>query len=510
MNFDLKFYWRLALRRLPAMLALLLLCTGIGIALAVKLPTVYETSARLLVESPQIDGELAPSTVTIDAREQLQIIQQRLMTRANLIDIANRLNVFENISTLSPDDVVSEMRGNTRMRITSGPMLLTVQFSAKDGPTAAAVVNEYVTLIQQANVRLRTGQAGDTLDFFEQEVERLTTELSLQSQRILEFKTENAEALPDNVEFQRSRRANLQEQLTRLERERTILLDQRTRIVELFETTGRVEPESDANLSPRERELRGLQNELANSLVIFSETNPKVKILQSRIARLEEVIRAEAAREAGQDTGDTQATLYEITIAEIETNIAALDARIEDTTDSLSEIEAVIARAPENGIVLDSLQRDYDNIQQQYNSAVGRLSRASMGERIELSSKGQRISIVEQANIPREPASPNRPLIAIGGFGAGLAMAAGLFLLLELLNRTIRRPADLITSLGITPLATINYIETKGHRRWRIASRGALTLAVLIGVPAGLWALDQYYLPLDLVFERFVSRMGFG
>ena len=45
MSFDLRFYWTLFLRRLPVMAALFLLCAGIGVALAFKLPTTYSTTA---------------------------------------------------------------------------------------------------------------------------------------------------------------------------------------------------------------------------------------------------------------------------------------------------------------------------------------------------------------------------------------------------------------------------------------------------------------------------------
>ena len=68
------------------------------------------TEARLVVEEPQIPGDLAASTVRTDASAAIEIIRQRLMTRANLLDIANELNVFENYSALSPDDIVQQMR----------------------------------------------------------------------------------------------------------------------------------------------------------------------------------------------------------------------------------------------------------------------------------------------------------------------------------------------------------------------------------------------------------------
>jgi hypothetical protein len=63
-------------------------------------------------------------------------------------------------------------------------------------------------------------------------------------------------------------------------------------------------------------------------------------------------------------------------------------------------LEDAIARTPLNAITLQGLERDYENIRVQYDSAVARLAQASTGERIELTSRGQRITLIEAANVP--------------------------------------------------------------------------------------------------------------
>jgi uncharacterized protein involved in exopolysaccharide biosynthesis len=90
----LKFYFSLFLRRLHYFLIVLTLGTVVGLTLAWMLPPVYMAEARLVVESEQIPGELAASTVQIAATEQLQIIQQRILTRDTLIEMANRLQIY--------------------------------------------------------------------------------------------------------------------------------------------------------------------------------------------------------------------------------------------------------------------------------------------------------------------------------------------------------------------------------------------------------------------------------
>ena len=90
---DLPFYFALFLRRLPYFLIFVVAGTAIGVALALTLPPSYEAQARLVVESEQTPDDLAASTVRTEASEQLEIIQQRILTRDTLLDMANRLNI---------------------------------------------------------------------------------------------------------------------------------------------------------------------------------------------------------------------------------------------------------------------------------------------------------------------------------------------------------------------------------------------------------------------------------
>lgn len=90
----------------------------------------------------------------------------------------------------------------------------------------------------------------------------------------------------------------------------------------------------------------------------------------------------------------------------------------------------------------------------------------------------------------------------------GIALAVGYFVLLELLNRTIRRPSEITTRFGITPLATIPYMESRRHRILRRLSKVAVTLIVLTGIPAILWYVDQNYVPLEIVVQKGLERLG--
>jgi uncharacterized protein involved in exopolysaccharide biosynthesis len=450
---------------------------------------------------------LAPSTVQTDATEQLDVIEQRLMTRANLIDVANKYEVFPNIREMSPDAIVAQMRQKTTIRRTSGrdrATLMTISFNASNPRTAANVVNEYVTLILNENVRYRTGRAEGTESFFRQEVDRLSGDLDIQKDRILRFKQSNADALPDDMEFRLSRQTLLQERVSEGQRRINELTEQKERLITIYQATGAVSAMNEDNMSPEQRQLVTLQQQLNEALLVYSEENPRVKILRTRVEQLEEVVKAQS----GTSDPTRPASVLDVEVGQIEAQIDYIARQVADAETELEAVSDSIARTPANAIALEALERDYANIQAQYNAAVARLAQAQTGERIELLSKGERITVLEQATVPSDPTGPNRPRIAQASVLVGFALAGALFVLLEMLNSAIRRPQELTTALGITPFAVLSYIDTARERRRRRLLWAMLSAGVLLLIAGALWAVQAYYLPLDLLFSRVVERLG--
>lgn len=502
---NLAFYWALLMRRLPVMLAFLLICSGVGLVAALKLPPTWTTSAQLLIEDPQITtgGGDQP-----EAAEQLQVIEQRLMTRANLIDIAHKFRVFPDLATLSPDRIVADMRAATAIRRQAGrdrATLMTISFEADGAQTAANVVNEFVTLVLDVNSKERMSRVEGTLSFFEQEVQRLSDDLDAQSARIVAFKTANAAALPEDQQYRLGRQTLLQERLGRLESDRAALVALRADIVARFQATGEIQGAPGAQLTADQQRLKALQLELEQARAIYSDSNPKLLMIQSQIDQLEAAL---AAQSPAVDEAGAPQSMLDVTLAEMDSRLKALDRDIETATADLAQLEAAIAAASSIAIALAALERDYANIQGRYTAAVNNLNQARMGERIETSAQGQRITVLEGAAVPQEPSGPDRRKIAGLGIGSGLGLAVGWFLLLELLNRSIRQPGEMKSRFGIVPIVSIPYMES---RRERMARRGALvaaSLAVLIGVPAGLWYVDTNYMPLELLADKVITRLG--
>lgn len=513
---DVRFYLSLFLRRIHYFLLMLALGAAIGITLALVLPPLYRAQARLVVESAQIPGDLAASTVQVAAIEQLQIIQQRVLTRETLLEMANRLRIYQDTPGQAParmtaDEIVENLRERITFDIIGGnsreaqATFVTIGFEAPRAELSAAVANEIVTLVLKENVEMRKTVAGQTLDFFIQEVERLDRELSESSAEILAFKEANKDALPDSIEFRRNQQAAAQERLLQVERDEAALRDRREGLIKLYETTGQVGTAEPEPRTAEERQLKSLRDQLTSELAVLSPTHPKVRMLESQIAALEKVVTAQLAA-ASPDTA--QLSPLEVQLADMDSQLAFLAQRKVQITTELAELRTSIEATPGNAATLETLERDQANIRAQYDQAVASKALAETGDTIEALARGQRITVLEQAVAPTEPASPNRPLIAAAGVGGGLAAGIGLILLLELLKGAIRRPEDLVARLGITPFATLPYLRTPGAVRRRRAVLVLGFAVVLLAIPLGLWWVHAHVRPLDLLFDRLLHQIG--
>jgi succinoglycan biosynthesis transport protein ExoP len=517
-NLDLRYYWAVFRRRLPYFLVIATLLAAIGITTAYILPPVYGSSASMLVEPQQIPGQLADSTAEVNPFEQVQIIEQRIMTRANLYDLAQRIGLYADQPELSVGEIIADLRERiefigfapdpTIRPGTPGATIIGVSFRAQTPEFAAKGANELVSLILQENVRLRTDRATDTLDFFEGEVERLSAALAEQSKKIAEFKTLNVAALPDSMDSRRNQQEREEQRLLDLQREESALKNQRATVVWVFERTGRA---STSALSTEEEELQSLRSQLLQQQAIYRSNSPTIRVLQTRIAALESLVaEQQAARSVPGPDGEAAAPL-----SELDLELAPLDEQLKYIAEERAAVEATLAElgasiqaTPNNEMALTDLEREMLNLQRQYDSAVASLGQAQVGERIEVLSKGQRFTLIEAPMERYTPVSPPRLLIAGAGVVGGTGAALGFILLWEMLNRSIRRPIELSQHLGIQPIATIPYIRTPGQRRWKRRVLVLVLALIVIGIPLVLLAVQTYYGPLDQVFGEFLASIG--
>lgn len=198
------FYWELFKRRWPYSVVPFIAISALGIGAALFWPPTYLSEGKILVQSQQIPSELVRPTVTSAAQERIQVIQQRTMTRDNLVAIADKFQLYPGKRTLmsvtelvelmkkktkiAPVDLQLDFKQRTRAALENPTIVFSVGFEYDDPGIATRVANELMTRILNEDLRDRTTRATDTTKFLTREVQKLQSENAALDARIAQLR----------------------------------------------------------------------------------------------------------------------------------------------------------------------------------------------------------------------------------------------------------------------------------------------------------------------------------
>lgn len=531
-GFELKYVFSFVRRRFLILVAIFTVVFATGSAIALLLPAVFRSQATILVESQQIPDALVRSTVTSLADERIQIIEQRVMTRANMLRIIDKFDLYRNrrewlnnteLVELAREstsiDRIQFTRGNRR-RFDAATVAFTVAFEIEDPAVAVQVTNELVTLILDENVRARTLRASETTKFLTRETEQREQELNKLEFEIARFKEEHNDALPENLKFRQSSLERMERRLIDIETEfRT--LDQEQRLFELgMEFRGSsVQGIPDGALTKRERltqRLNQIEAELVQRAATYASGHPVIRHLTQEMAS----IRVELATETGDDLssedvtskksadgGNKAESLTDLQLTTFEERRSLLKTQQERTRTAVEKLVDSINRTPQVQLGLNALNRRYAVIQLQYNELVQKQAAAELGESLELDKRAERFEVIEQPTLPQVPVRPNRPLIFAFGFLLAIGASGGSVFGLELLDPSIRSPGQIYKALNRRPIVTIPYIRTL---RETVRFRNIVLISLLllfVFVLAAMAIFHFFVMPIDLLILNMQTKL---
>jgi uncharacterized protein involved in exopolysaccharide biosynthesis len=184
-----SFYFNFLSRRWPYVLLPFLAISILGIGIAAVLPATYLSEGKLIVQPQQVSTELVRATVTSTSQDRLQLIEQRTMSRDNLIELADQYQLFPEVKRTAPANelvdlmkksikitVVDPQDFNPRNRPTNPPVVFTVGFEYSDPATAEQIAAALIQRMLNEDVRDRTGRASNTTKFMAEELQKLQSE----------------------------------------------------------------------------------------------------------------------------------------------------------------------------------------------------------------------------------------------------------------------------------------------------------------------------------------------
>ena len=494
--------------------------------LAIWLPPLYVSKGTILIESQQVPDELVRSTVTSYADERIQVIQQLVMTRENLLriireydlfpDIRSDLTISEQIDLIRERISIEKIAGGFSGRNNRSTIAFSVGYESPDAGRAYAVANELLTLFLEENVRTRTARANETTQFLSRQAESLRTDLEGIEAQIAQYKQENGDALPEHLDLHMSMLDRTEDRIKATQLEIRGAEDQ-FRLLQIERSAlarGAVglDQENDSAFNTNQT-LPEAEAKLNQLLSIYTPRHPDVRRQQGLIERLrasstEGAVASDGQADPAEISGDPIVARLEVELLSVKDRIAALRAQLEELAVERARLEGIIIQTPQVQRELTSLMRDYDNTRRKYTDIQAKEMEARVAENLEEDRKAERFTLIEPAVKPDKPVKPNRRKVSLLGVVFGGVVGAGLVFLLEVIDQRVRGVAGLMRVTGEMPLVQLPYIETLEERaRKRRWLKRLVVLAVIAGMT--LVALLHFlYMPLDLLTLRVMSRIS--
>ena len=488
--------WR---RRKALVAAIFVVTLAAGGGVALFLPDLYQATATILIERPQIIETLVRGGGTGDLEARLQTIREQVSSRARLWSVITARNLYPDLRAQQPAEVVvNRMRRDLNVTMkgvedqhahdSGSTITLAVSFRGRDPKTVAAVANALATEYVQENSTTRERRARGTSEFLKTQLDQARAQLDTQEARINTFRQRFGSELPsgqaaalsalERMGLELSRNAASQERI----KDRLAALDR--------ESGTRVIPPLPDGTQSDEARVVSLQAQLAELRQRFTEEYPDVAVVKAELAAVQRRLQQPGRSGAGVSGGPGRTTSAGRSDAErtrLENDLKALRDDQRRLQPNIASYESRLARMSGRDLELEQLSRDYLSTREQYDMLLKRHSEATLAERVELQSQGEKFSILDAALPPTQPTAPNRQRLLAMAFVFAAGVTLALVLLIHRLDGSLHTIDEVRAMTTVLVLATVPPIVTSRDRvrgLWR-AGLTAVALALAVALAVG-------------------------
>jgi len=429
-----------------------------GIFLAVFLPRSYEASTLILIEAQRVPTDFVQPIVSIDVGTRINTISEQILSRTNLEKIINQLGLYTDPgkNKMLLEEKVEDMRRYIRVDVTrSGggrndmPDSFRISFRGKSPEKVTAVANTLASYFIDENLKVREEQASGTSEFLDGELAIMREKLEKVEEVMKEYRKGNMGELPEQLESNLRILDRLQEQL--IDRQ-TRLSDAKNRLVALENNlilSGKASAGTGETMN-----IDQLRDELKNMKNKYTDQHPDVIRLQKKISDLENEL-AERTSEKKEYSPVEYSAADRQKLIDVRAEIETLKKELSDYQEQIVLYKNRVENTPKREQELMSLNRDYQNIQESYNSLLSRKLEAEIASNMERKQKGERFRVIDYARVPEKPVSPDMKKLFLLVTAAGLGIGVGIVFLLEYRDTSFRRFDEVEAYLGLPVITMI-------------------------------------------------------
>ena len=515
--------WR---RRWIVLAVAWLVCLG-GWAIVPFMPDVYQSSARVYVDTESMLGPLLRGlAVENDPDRELDMMQRTLKSRPNMEKVARMTDL--DLTAKGPvemENLVGRLRDRIIIR-SETRNLFSIGFQHTDPVLARRVVQAILTIYVESNLGTSRREMTDARRFLDDEILSYEQQLDAAEQRLANFKQTNMGLLPGETGYyQRFEQARGDLAAARSKMQIGIATQQElqrqlSKIPQFFESEesgGFAGPPSDL-----QARILDLEKTVDDLLIGYTPKHPDVTTALRRLEVLKKQFAEElqlsetGAQDDDQGMSDrtivkTSNPVYEqikLRLVNTESAIVALRGTIARHEAKVREMEQLAQRVPAVEAELTRLDRDYGIFTRNYEQLLARREAAKISESRETKSEEALFRIIESPQTPNVPSGPPRLLylsaIIVIGLGIGVAFAA----FLANLRPAFLHVERLKQAFGIPVFGRVSYVLSSAEKSWRATKLAGFSLAfvALLGTFGALYA-TEYSVGLSNVLSKDVASM---
>lgn len=365
------------------------------------------------------------------------------------------------------DEVAAAFADRMRVMRLRTTLLISIRFSASDPAKAAKIANTIAEVYineQLASKRLTASHASGLL---EDKIEQLRQKVATAEHKIERFKA-------DNDIFDSEGQILSEKQLSRL-MEQTVLArnatsearakyEQGQKLLKRGETGGAL---GDVLQSPA---IRNLREQLAKA------TRHEAELATKYGARHPEMLKVRAEV---QDAESQLNAEIERTVTNVKSELDVAEHRELQLAESLDKLKVQQIVSKDATVHLRELQREAQTGKQLLEALLGRYKQTSETQDLQLADS----RIIEHADIPLQPAAPNRKQLTLIALAIGLAVGLALALFLEFATSGIARPEDVERVFDLAHLSSVPWAQRPGEAFERMRA-----IRLVVAEPSGGYA----------------------
>ncbi len=458
----------------------------IGFLYTLTATQTYMASTTILIQPQKVPTDYVQSIVTTDIGQRINTISQQILSRTNLEKIIKEFGLFQEQENMFQEDKISNLRervivsqsGSKNWR--QNTEAFTVSFTGSEPHRVMEIANKLATFFMDENLKARETQAVGTSDFLENELEKIKKKLEDREKSLAIYRAKYMGGLPDELETNLRTLDRLQTQhtdalssLRETQNAAALLKSQISRIKETSHNNISSIQTGDATgttqvLSVTEQQYEAEKRQLDELQLKYTARHPEVIKLTKSVAKLK--IRVDQEKEdiekkgiGAPDTNNTNVVSsennilfqQELNLKQMENEIASIKLGILEIKKNTRFYQKRVEDTPKREQELLSIQRDYNNIRDSYNSLLARRLEAELALNMEKKQKGEQFRIIDYARLPDKPISPDTKKLLLFSIVIGLGVGGGSIFLLEFLNSAIRTEEQIETEIGLPILASI-------------------------------------------------------